>query len=142
MSISQIQMKRLPIGRYGRDAEFRSHGTAPTERTGAPWWAVATAAAAPALLVVGFLVAAKLQPVSYDPLRDTMSALAARGAADPWVMTVEIAAVGACYLVTALGLGAVRYVGRLALAGGGVATRRLRPSPRRFTATPGPMLLR
>ena len=45
-----------------------------------------------------------LQPVSYDPLRDTISALAARGAADPWVMTAAIAAVGACYLVTALGL--------------------------------------
>ena len=138
VSISQIQMKRLPMGRYGRDAEFRSHGTAPTERTGAPWWAVATAAAAPALLVVGFLVAAKLQPVSYDPLRDTISALAARGAADPWVMTVAIAAVGACYLVTALGLGAVRYVGRLALAGGGVATLSIAAFPSPLHGYSGP----
>jgi hypothetical membrane protein len=81
-----------------------------------------TAAAAPALLVAGFLFAANLQPVSYDSLRDTISALAARGAADPWVMTAAIAAVGTCYLVTALGLSPARRIGRLALAGAGVAT--------------------
>jgi hypothetical protein len=83
---------------------------------------VVTAGAAPALLVLGFLVAATLQPVSYDPLRDTISALAARGAADPWVMTAAIVAVGACYLATALGLSSARRFGRLALAGGGIAT--------------------
>jgi hypothetical membrane protein len=83
---------------------------------------VVAAGAAPALLVVGFLVGAMLQPVSYDSLRDTISMLAARGAADPWVMTAAIAAVGACYLLTALGLIAARRIGRLALAGGGVAT--------------------
>ena len=81
-----------------------------------------TAGAAPALLVVGFLVAAMLQPVSYDSLRDTISTLAARGSADPWVMTAAIAAVGTCYLVTAVGLHPARRIGRLALASGGVAT--------------------
>ncbi len=80
------------------------------------------AGAAPVLLVAGFLVAAMLQPVSYDPLRDTISALAARGAADPWVMSAVLASLGACYLVTALGLRPARRTGRLLLAGGGVAT--------------------
>ena len=108
MSISQIQIKRLPIGRFGKHAGPRSHSTAHPARIGVPWWAVVAAGAAPALLVVGFLVAATLQPVSYDPLRDTISELAARGAADPWVMTAAIAAVGACYLVTALGLSPAR----------------------------------
>ena len=122
MSISQIQIKRVPIGRFGKHAWPRSYRTAHPASIGVPWWAVAAAGAAPALLVGGFLVAATLQPVSYDPLRDTISALAARGAADPWLMTAVIAAVGACYLVTALGLGPARRMGRLALAGGGVAT--------------------
>ena len=122
MSISQIQITCVPIGRFGRHAEPRSYRTAHSASIGVPWWAVVTAGAAPAVLVVGFLVAATLQPASYDPLRDTISALAARGATDPWLMTAVIAAVGACYLVTALGLSQARRMGRLALAGGGVAT--------------------
>ena len=122
MSISQIQTRCVPIGRIARRAESCSHGTAHPVCNGVPWWALVPAGAAPTLLVVGFLVAAVLQPVSYDSLRDTMSALAARGAADPWIMTVAIAAVGACYLMTAFGLAPARRVGRVALAGGGVAT--------------------
>lgn len=122
VSNSQNQVTRVPIGRLGRQAEPGSRSTAHSVRIGVPWWAVVAAGAAPTLLVVGFLVAAMLQPVSYDSLRDTISTLAARGAADPWVMTVAIAAVGACYLVTALGLSPARGIGRLALAGGGVAT--------------------
>ena len=122
MTISQIQLKRLPIGRFDRPAALRGPSAVQPECTGVPRWAVVTAGAAPVLLVVGFLVAARLQSVSYDPWRDTISALAARGAADPWVMTAAIAAVGACYLVTALGLSPLRRAGRLALAGGGVAT--------------------
>jgi hypothetical membrane protein len=122
VSISQIQMKNLPLRRFDRHAELRSHRAEHAERTGVPRWAVVTAGAAPALLVVGFLVAATLQTVSYNPLRDAISALAARGATDPWVMTAAIAAVGACYLLTALGLSPLRRIGRLALAGGGVAT--------------------
>jgi hypothetical membrane protein len=122
VSISQIQITCVSIGRFGRHAEPRSYRTAHSASIGVPWWAVVTAGAAPAVLVVGFLVAATLQPASYDPLRDTISALAARGATDPWLMTAVIAAVGACYLVTALGLSQARRMGRLALAGGGVAT--------------------
>jgi hypothetical protein len=116
VSNSRNQIKREPIGQFGRQADPRRH------ITGVPRWTVVTAGAAPALLVVGFLIAAMLQPVSYDSLRDTISALAARGAADPLVMTIAIAAVGACYLVTALGLRPARSRGRLALAGGGIAT--------------------
>lgn len=138
MSISQIQMKRLPVGRFDRRAELRIHPTAYPGFTGVPRWAVLSAGAAPLLLVVGFLVAAMLQPASYDPRRDTISALAARGAADPWVMTAAIAAVGACYLVTALGLGPVRRVGRLALAGGGVATLSIAAFPTPLHGYSGP----
>jgi hypothetical protein len=121
MSISHDQAERAPIGPISQQGSHRRPADHPV-RSGVPWWTVATAAAAPALLVAGFLVAAMLQPVPYDSLRDTISALAARGAADPWLMTGVIAAVGACYLATALGLSPARRLGRLALAGGGIAT--------------------
>lgn len=87
-----------------------------------PWWAVAAAAAAPVLLIGGFLVAAALQPASYDPVRDTISQLAERGATDSWVMTSALAGLGLCYLLAAIGLRPGRQVGRVLLAGGGVAT--------------------
>jgi len=121
-SISHNPMACEPIERFGGEGQPCSQDTAHSVPIGVPWWTIVTAGAAPALLVGGFLVAAALQPVSYDSLRDTISALAARGAIDPWVMRAAIAAVGACYLATALGLGPARHIGRLALAGGGVAT--------------------
>ncbi|NED58546.1 DUF998 domain-containing protein, partial [Micromonospora aurantiaca] len=37
-----------------------------------PTWAVATAAAAPALLVAGWTVAGARQGPGYDPVRDTI----------------------------------------------------------------------
>jgi hypothetical protein len=47
-----------------------------------PWWALGAATAAPVLLVGGFLVAATIQPASYNPVRDTISELAEKGATD------------------------------------------------------------
>lgn len=119
---SREQMKPVLIRPFGRRPGPGSPGSPQSVRTRVPWWTVVSACAAPALLVVGFLVAAMLQPASYDSLRDTISAMAARGAADSWVMTAAISAVGACYLVTALGLSPARSGGRLALAGAGIAT--------------------
>lgn len=87
-----------------------------------PWWTTASAGAAPVLLIGGFSIAASLQPTSYSPVRDTISALAARGAADPWVMTLALVGVGICYVLTAIGLRSAHRFGRISLAGGGVAT--------------------
>jgi hypothetical membrane protein len=87
-----------------------------------PWWTTASAGAAPILLIAGFSIAAALQPASYSPVRDTISALAARGAADPWVMTLSLVGVGICYVLTAVGLRPAHRYGRISLAGGGVAT--------------------
>jgi hypothetical membrane protein len=87
-----------------------------------PWWAVASAATAPVLLVGGWTLAQALQPPGYDPVRDTLSALAARGATDRWVMTSALAGLGLCHVVTAVGLRPARRAGRLVLAGGGLAT--------------------
>jgi hypothetical membrane protein len=96
--------------------------TTTTARVDVPRWTAASAGAAPILLISGCLVAASLQPATYNPVRDTISSLAAPGATDSWVMTAVILAVGACYLTTAVGLRAARWPGRVGLAGGGVAT--------------------
>jgi Protein of unknown function (DUF998) len=79
-----------------------------------PWWGVASAAAAPVLMVTGWTVAGGLQP-SFDPVSGTVSSLAAPGAADRWVMTLTFVVVGACYFVTGLALRPARLPGRLLL---------------------------
>jgi hypothetical membrane protein len=87
-----------------------------------PWRAVAAAGACPVLLIGGFAVATAMQPASYNPVRDTISELAGRGATNSWVMTSAIAGVGLCYLLAAFGLHPAGGAGRALLAGGGVAT--------------------
>lgn len=85
-----------------------------------PWWGVASSAAAPVLMVAGWTIAARLQG-SYDPVADTVSALAAPGATDRWVMTLTFVVVGACYFVTGLALRSARMPGRLVLMAAAVA---------------------
>jgi hypothetical protein len=68
------------------------------------------------------VIAEALQPVGYSPIRDTISALAAHGATDRWVMTSALAGLGVCHVITAIGLRPARLGGRVALAGGGLAT--------------------
>jgi len=85
-----------------------------------PWWGVISAAAAPVLLIGGWTLAADLQP-RFDPVADTVSALAAIGATDRWVMTLTFLLVGACYIVTALALRPAKIPGRLVLTGGAIA---------------------
>jgi hypothetical membrane protein len=87
-----------------------------------PWWGVISSAAAPVLLIGGWTVAAGLQPRSFNPVADTISALAAEDAADRWVMTFALLGLGACYVMTALALRAGAWPGRLVLAVGGAAT--------------------
>ena len=84
-------------------------------------WTPASAALAPVALIGGWTVAAARQPGSFDPVRDTISALAASGARDPWVMTTGLAVLGACHVATAAGLEEARPLGRAVLALGGAA---------------------
>ncbi|HEY6425340.1 MAG TPA: DUF998 domain-containing protein [Pseudonocardiaceae bacterium] len=87
-----------------------------------PGWAVRSAAAAPVLLIGGWELAAARQPGGFDPVSQTISALAARGATDRWIMTVGLAGVGVCHAITAAGLRPAALPGRLLLAVGGAAT--------------------
>lgn len=87
-----------------------------------PWWAWCSATAAPVLLIGGWTLAAAAQPVPYDPVVQTISALAGLDAGHRWIMTSGLAGLGGCHLVTALGLRIAGRAGRATLAAGGVAT--------------------
>ena len=74
------------------------------------------------LLIGGWTAAAARQPDGFDPVSQTISALAARGATDRWLMTAALGAVGISYAVTALGLRDAALPGRVVLGCGGLAT--------------------
>ncbi|MDQ0797825.1 DUF998 domain-containing protein [Streptomyces sp. B1I3] len=86
-----------------------------------PKWALLSSACAPVLLVGGWALAALLEGPAYDPASQTISVLAAYGAAGSWVMTGAFVALGICHLLTAWGLRPAAPAGRAALAGGGAA---------------------
>ncbi|MBO1751211.1 DUF998 domain-containing protein [Actinotalea sp. BY-33] len=72
-------------------------------------------------MIGGFLLAESLQ-AGFDPVEETISALAATTASAPGVMTAGLAVTGVCHVITALGLRGVPRAGRVVLAVGGVAT--------------------
>ncbi|MDR7321098.1 MULTISPECIES: DUF998 domain-containing protein [Catenuloplanes] len=84
--------------------------------------ALVSSAAAPVLLIGGWLLAESRQPPGFDPLRDAISDLAALDAADRQIMTAALLGVGLAHLVTAAGLTEVSRAGRLLIAAGGIAT--------------------
>jgi len=88
---------------------------------GVPWWGVVSSTAAPVLMVAGWSVAAGLQSRPVNPVAEPVSALAALGAADRWVMTLTFVVVGACVFVTGVALRPAGAPGRLLLMAGAVA---------------------
>ena len=96
---------------------------------GVPWWDVASSGTAPVVLAGGWMIAAGLQPRSYNAVAGTISALAAEGAADRWVMTLAFLVVGACDVMTGLALRPAASAGRLILIAGGVAGMLVAASP-------------
>lgn len=98
-----------------------SHDATVSRMRPVPWWAVLSATAAPVLLIGGWTVGAARQPAEFNSVRDTISALAAHGATDRWIMTTGLAGLGVCYLVTAAGLRPAALPGRIMLAIGGLA---------------------
>lgn len=77
---------------------------------------------APVLLIGGWTVAASRQLGGFDQSRETISALAAHGADDRWLMTGALVGLGLCHMVTAAALRPAAVPGRLVLALGGIAT--------------------
>ncbi|MFF7163519.1 DUF998 domain-containing protein [Streptomyces sp. NPDC008086] len=86
-----------------------------------PRWALLSSGCAPVVLIGGWTIAALLEGPAYDPATQTISVLAAYGAAGFWVMTGALAALGVCHMITALGLRPAALPGRLALGAGGAA---------------------
>jgi hypothetical protein len=79
------------------------------------WWVLACSGLSPVLLTTAWLVAEALQRGPYDPVRQTVSVLSGYAGTDRWIVTGALYAVGACYVLTALGLSAVRRAARLGL---------------------------
>lgn len=98
-----------------------SHPATVTHMRRVPWWAVLSATAAPVLLIGGWTLAASRQQANFNSITDTISALAAHGATDRWIMTTALAGLGVCHVVTALGLHPAALPGRVVLAIGGLA---------------------
>lgn len=97
-----------------------------------PWWGMTTATAAPLLLIGGLMIAAELQPPGFANFSGTISSLAGQGATDSWVMTLTIAMVGACDIVTGLALRGAALAGRLVLIGAGVCGMLVAAFPERL----------
>jgi hypothetical protein len=94
-----------------------------------PGWAVGTAFLAPVVLVGGWLIAGALQPVSYSPMRQTISVLAGYAGTDRWVMTSALLLVGSCQIATGAGLSAVRVPARIFLILTGLSTLGIAATP-------------
>ncbi|MGW0712507.1 DUF998 domain-containing protein [Streptomyces sp. NPDC002643] len=86
-----------------------------------PRWALLSSVCAPVLLIGGWTIAALLEGPAYDSATQTISILAAYGAAGFWVMTGALLALGICHLLTAWGLRVAALAGRVALGCGGVS---------------------
>ncbi len=84
-------------------------------------WAVASAIGAPVAMIGGWTLAQSRQPPGYDPITQTISALAERDATDRWIMTAGLFLLGVCYIATAAGLPEAGLLGRALLTLGGVA---------------------
>lgn len=92
-------------------------------------WVWVSSTFAPLLLIGGWTLAQSRQASAYDPTRETISALAAHGATDAWIMTAGLAGLGASHLITAAGFWAPGRVARAVLAVGGAATVVVSASP-------------
>jgi hypothetical membrane protein len=85
-------------------------------------WVPVSAGLAPAALIGSWSVAASRQSSGYNSVRETISALAARGATDRWIMTSGLAVLGLCHIATAVGFTEIGRTSRATLGAGGVAT--------------------
>jgi hypothetical protein len=94
-----------------------------------PGWAVVTALLVPIILVGGWLAGGALQPASYSPMRQTMSALAGHAGTDRWIMTAALLLVGGCQIATGAGLTRVRMPARILLMLTGLCTLGIAVSP-------------
>jgi hypothetical membrane protein len=94
-----------------------------------PWWGVVSSVLAPVLLIGGWTTAADLQPVPFDPMTRSISALAAQGMPYRWLITTALLGVGACNIATGLALRPAAEAGRVMLIFGGVSSMLIAANP-------------
>ncbi len=94
-----------------------------------PWWGVASSMLAPVLLIGGWTAAADLQPVPFNPISRSISALAAQGMPYRWLITIALLGVGACHVATGLALRPAAEAGRVMLIFGGVSGMLIAANP-------------
>jgi hypothetical membrane protein len=87
-----------------------------------PWWGVASSVLAPAILIGGWTSAADLQPVPFDAVRRSISALGAVGMPYNWVILLTLLGVGICHATTGLALRPAPGPGRILLVTAGIST--------------------
>lgn len=87
-----------------------------------PWWGVASSALAPLILIGGWTAAADLQPVPFNAVQRSISALGAVGMPYHWVIAVTLLGVGVCHATTGLALRPAAEPGRILLVIGGAAS--------------------
>jgi hypothetical membrane protein len=94
-----------------------------------PWWGVVSSVLAPVLLIGGWETAADLQPVPFNAISRSISALAAQGMPYRWLITIALLGVGACHIVTGIALRPAAEAGRIMLIFGGVAGMLIAANP-------------
>lgn len=97
-----------------------------------------SAVAAPVFLAGGWTLAQAAQPPGYDPVHETISALARQGLDHRWIMTLGLAGLGISHLMTSAGLRGVRPASRAVLGVAGLATALVAvfPQPAHGSAVP------
>jgi hypothetical membrane protein len=94
-----------------------------------PWWGVVSSVLAPVLLIGGWTAAADLQPVPFDAISRSISALAAQGMPYRWLITTALLGAGACHIATGLALRPAAEAGRVILIFGGVSGMLIATNP-------------
>jgi hypothetical membrane protein len=94
-----------------------------------PWWGIVSSGIAPVLLIVGWTIAADLQPTPFNAVSRSISTLAAQGMPFRWIVTIAILGVGVCNILTGLALRAAADGGRLLLMAGGVCSILIAANP-------------
>jgi hypothetical membrane protein len=77
---------------------------------------------APVILIGGWTTAADLQPVPFDAVQRSISALGAVGMPYRWVIAVVLLGVGACHATTGIALRSAAEPGRALLVIGGICS--------------------
>jgi hypothetical membrane protein len=87
-----------------------------------PWWGVASAVLAPAILISGWTLAADLQPTPFNAVQRSISALGAVGMPYRWIVALALVGVGVCHATTGIALRPAADAGRALLIIGGISS--------------------